>query len=314
MNLRRLTYFLRIAELGSFNRASEALRIAQPALSRQIRMLEEELGVVLFERTLRGVTLTEPGERLRGEIVGPLRQLDFAFENIRLSGDQVAGSISIGIVPELRGILGRSLLERIAAEEPGINARIVEGEVDHLAEWALRASVDLLIYSGPSPDEAVIDRPLLVEELFLVGGRMSGLAPDIPVRFDAMTALPLILPDARSGVLPLLEKPAYVNKASLNVVQRVNSFELLKELVVAGRGYTVLPLSAFDREAAAGQLCYAPLADPALSQSVSIGATRDCRVPRLATRLDLVIRHVMTDLVRSGCWPARLLFEPEASE
>ena len=312
MNLRRLTYFLRIAELGSFNRASEALRIAQPALSRQIRMLEEELGVVLFERTLRGVTLTEPGERLRGEIVGPLRQLDFAFENVSLSGDQVAGAITIGIVPELRGILGAKLLDLIETEEPGISARIVEAEVDHLAEWALRGNVDLLIYSGPSPDEAVIDRPLLSEDLFLVGCNASGLTPASPVRFDAMTALPLILPEARSGVLPLLEKPAYVNKTSLNVVQRVNSFELLKELVAAGKGYTVLPLSAFGREAASGELRHAPVTDPALAQPVSIGATRDCRVPRLATRLDPIIRHVMTYLVESGRWPARLLFEPEA--
>jgi LysR family transcriptional regulator, nitrogen assimilation regulatory protein len=313
MNLRRLAYFMRIAELGSINRASEALRIAQPALSRQIRMLEEELGVVLFERTLRGMTLTEQGERLQRDLAGPLRQIDFAFTNVSLTGSQVAGALNIGLEPGLRDVLSLPLLDRIAEEEPGIVPRIVEGEVDCLAEWAVRGDLDLIIFSGPSPDEAVIDRALLTEDLCLVGPPNSDLRPDHPLRFDAAIAHPLILPEARSGVVPLLEKRAYVNKAGLNIVRRVNSFELLKQMVSRGAGYTVLPKSAMQRELHDGALACCPIVDPVLSQPVSIGATRDCRVPRLVERTDIIIRHTLAALVTSGAWRATLLFEPEAA-
>lgn len=313
MNLRRLTYFMRVAELGSLNRASEALRVAQPALSRQMRMLEEELGVVLFERTLRGMTLTEQGERLRRDLVAPLRQIDFAFSNVSLTGNQVAGALNIGIEPGLRDMLGLALIDRIAVEEPGIIPRIVEGEVDHLAEWVIQGGVDLIIYSGASPDEAVIERALLTEELFLVGSPGSDLPVDQPVRFDAAIALPLILPEARSGIVPLLDKRAYVNKAGLNVMQRVNSFELLKDMVGKGLGYSVLPRSAIPRELGDGRLAIWLIVDPVLSQPVSIGATRDCRVPRLVERTDIIIRHTLAALVAGGNWQATLLFEPEAA-
>lgn len=311
MNLRRLAYFMRVAELGSLNRASEALRIAQPALSRQMRMLEEELGVVLFERTTRGMSLTEQGERLQREIVGPLRQIEFAFANVSLTGNQVAGTLNIGLETSLRDILGLPLLDRFAQEEPGIVPRIIEGDADHLAEWLIRGDIDYIIFAGPCPDDAIISRAMLTEELFLVGAPDSELQNGGPLHLNTATALPLILPDVRSGVVPILEKLAYVNKTSLNVVQRVNSFDLLKQIVRSGQGYTVLPISAITRELAAGTLSIRPVVDPVLSQQVIIGATRDCKVPRLVERADIISRHTLARLVSSGAWPATLLFEPD---
>lgn len=311
MNLRRLVYFMRVADLGSLNRASEALRIAQPALSRQMRMLEQELGVTLFERTLRGMTLTEQGEQLRRDIAGPLRQIYFAFENVSLPGSQVAGGLNIGIEPGLRDMLALPLLDRIAAEEPGIEPRIVEGAVDHLAEWITRGDVDLVIFSGPSPSEVIVDRSLLTENLFLVGSAESVVQSASPMRFSAATALPLILPEARSGIVPILEKIAYINKASLNVFRRVNSFDLLKQMVCRGQGFTVLPRSAIEAELRDGQLAICPIIDPALSQLVSIGATQDCKVPRLIQRADIIIRRTLADLVATGAWQATLSFEAD---
>lgn len=311
MNLRRLVYFMRVADLGSLNRASEALRIAQPALSRQMRMLEEELGVVLFERTLRGMTLTEHGERLRRDVAGPLRQIYFAFENASLTGSQVAGALNIGIEPGLRDILALPLLEHIAAEEPGIAPRIVEGAADHLAEWIARGDIDLIIFSGPTPNEMIVDRALLTEELFLVGSPESVAQFGRQTRFSTATDLPLILPEARSGIIPILEKLVYVNKARLNVSCRVNSFDLMKQMVSRGQGYTILPKSAVERELDDGRLAICQIVDPVLTQPVSIGATHNCKVPRLAQRADIIIRHTMLELVTSGAWQAALSFEPE---
>src|SRR5215213_7880271 len=87
MDTHRLKYFLRIADEGSITRAAGVLGIAQPALSRQVRLLEEDLGVTLFRRTRRGVELTEEGERLRASTAGPLRLLDIA---VQYAGSPVA--------------------------------------------------------------------------------------------------------------------------------------------------------------------------------------------------------------------------------
>jgi len=97
METRRLKYFVRIAEDGSLMRAAGVLRIAQPALSRQLRLLEEDLGLTLFRRTPRGMQLTQEGELLRVAVAGPLRELELALQNIRSLSARVEGNIVLGM-------------------------------------------------------------------------------------------------------------------------------------------------------------------------------------------------------------------------
>src|ERR1700751_5347419 len=95
-DFRRLGYFLQIAELGSLTRVAERLRIAQPSLSRQMRLLEEELGVILFTRGYRGMHLTDAGEALRSKIAGPLRQVGHALYEIRALPSDTEGNVLFG--------------------------------------------------------------------------------------------------------------------------------------------------------------------------------------------------------------------------
>src|SRR5438874_1497750 len=132
MDFKRLHYFLRIAELGSLSRASEALRIAQPSLSRQMRLLEEELGIALFARHRRGMQLTEAGRQLRARTAGPLLQIDHALNDIRSLPSESGGSIALGMPPTSIGALAAPLTRRIALDAPGIALRIVEASSDGL--------------------------------------------------------------------------------------------------------------------------------------------------------------------------------------
>ena len=84
-------------------------------------------------------------------------------------------------------------------------------------------------------------------------------------------------------------------------------------MVAKGLGHTVLPKSAMARELREGSFAWCPIVDPVLTQPVSIGATRDCRVPRLVERTDIILRHALADLVAEGVWPGSLLFEPDAT-
>jgi LysR family transcriptional regulator, nitrogen assimilation regulatory protein len=311
MNLKRLSYFLRIAELGSMNRASEVLHVAQPALTRQIHLLEKELGAVLFTRTARGMQLTREGEQLRAEVIGPLRQLDFAFQNARLPAGKVEGSVSLGMPSSVRCVLAHPLISRVAAAEPGIKMRIIEGQTDHLVEWLIAGQIDIALLYGPSPDHRIIDRGMVVEDLMLVGSRESALSPDKPVNFKRLSRFPLILPGSRHGIMSTLEKNAYITKTNINIILRIDSFELTKQLVMSGAGYTILPCSAFITEHEAGLVTYTRIENPVLTRQIVTAATEQCRVPRIISRLDVLIQQEISVLAASGRWPGKLLINPD---
>ena len=125
MNLQQLKTFVRIAELGSLSKASDRMRIAQPALSRQMKLLQEELGVSLFERHRRGMRITQAGEELLMRVSGLTRQLDQAFADVRSLSKTATGQVALGFVPTASYVLAGRLACRVAAEYPGISLRIV---------------------------------------------------------------------------------------------------------------------------------------------------------------------------------------------
>lgn len=311
MNLKRLSYFLRIAELGSMNRAAEVLHIAQPALTRQIHLLEKEIGTVLFTRSGRGMKLTKEGEQLRAEITSPLQQLDSAFKGARMPSGKVGGSVTLGMPASVRYVLAQSLINRVAKTEPSIKVRIVEGQVDHLIEWLIAGKIDMALLYGPSPDERVTDRGMVVEDLMLVGSKESALTPNKPVNFKNLAKVPLILTSSRHGIVPTLEKNSYITKTKINITQHVDSFELIKQLVISGAGYTILPYSAFMREHEAGLLSYAKIQNPVLTRQIVTAATQQCRVPGLVSRLDVLIQQEISSLAANGRWPGKLLINPD---
>ena len=138
VDFRRLEHFLKIAELGSLSRAADRIRIAQPALSRQMRILEEEAGTPLFHRHRRGMQLTPAGEELRQHIAGPVRQVRQAFDDIKNRSAEGGGQIALGVPPTVSYILAGRLARRVAEQAPNISLRIVEGYAGHLIDWLQR--------------------------------------------------------------------------------------------------------------------------------------------------------------------------------
>src|SRR6202042_3768507 len=132
MDTHRLKYFLRIAEEGSISRAAAVLGIAQPALSRQIRLLEEDLGITLFHRTRRGVHLTEEGERLRSSTAAPLRQLELA---VRYPGSPLARierGLLLGMPETAVAVLAAPLIASLTTVFPSASFSVSVGSTDQL--------------------------------------------------------------------------------------------------------------------------------------------------------------------------------------
>jgi LysR family transcriptional regulator, nitrogen assimilation regulatory protein len=310
MDTHRLKYFLRIAEEGSITRAATVLGIAQPALSRQIRLLEEDLGITLFHRTRRGVHLTEEGERLRSSTAAPLRQLELA---VRYAGSPLARierGLLFAMVPTAAGVLAAPLLASLGAAFPNVHFHLAVGDTDDLVQRMLSGAVDLAVIN-PVPDDRLFYRHLVVEDLVLVGGPTTELSPQRPVRFTDLGGLPLVIPSAQTGIRNTLENTALRVKAAITARYSTDSLDVSKQLVAAGLGYAVLPPAACGAEIDAGRLRWAPICEPEINHQLGVATTAALELPReFATKIGIVLREEVSRLIKSGFWPAKFVPSP----
>lgn len=265
VEIRRLQYFVRIAEDGSLTKAAGVLRIAQPALSRQIRLLEEELGVTLFNRSARGMRLTAEGEHLRASAAGPLRELELALQDIRSFSARVEGDFTIGMPTGLSDIMAHRLIVDGAAAMPHIRLRIIEGPGGSLIDWMNRGIVDFAFVEHSAHDDRLISRSLLAEPLLLTG------APHLrdwrePISFREMAVLPLILPTHHLGIRGTLDEAARRARLMLDCRFEVDAPRLIRQLAADGVGYAVLPRTAIQQDLTAGMLACCAITGAELRQ------------------------------------------------
>lgn len=254
MNSRQLEYFVRIAELGSFRRGSESLHIAQPALTRQIKNLEAELGVELFDRRSGGVALTKAGSLLLERARFILRQTEQAKADVVAEGTVPSGSVTFGAPPSISEILFGPLSEAYLARYPDVRLRFYEG-VGHLHTWLLNDEIDLAIL----PNSRLVDtrsfglRTFVGEPIYLVG-TAGDLKPNSMVTIHDILSLPLVLTPPPSTVRDHLDDAVRGLGTRVKVVAETESMQVQKKLVCAGLGYALLPHSAVHFDSDAGLL------------------------------------------------------------
>jgi DNA-binding transcriptional LysR family regulator len=263
MDLKRLRYFIRIAEDGSLTRASSFLGIAQPALSRQMRLLEEETGATLFTRAARGMRLTDEGEYLRACVAAPLRELELAFQNIRSFPAQVEAQFAIGIAANLAEMLSAPLALHLHATFPKVRFKLIDGMTGSLIDWLGRGIVDFVLIEGSAADGQLRERRLAPLPLVLGGLATSQLPPDKPVRFADAVALPLVQTSHHLGVRSVIDDCMARTRTKLNIAMEADSARLIRELLQNGLGYAILPACYFAAGIGAGGLRTWAIVDPA---------------------------------------------------
>ena len=307
MDTHRLKYFQRIAEEGSITRAAGLLGIAQPALSRQLQLLEEELGVALFRRTRRGVELTDAGERLRASTAAPLRQLELAVQYAGSPLARLERNMLLGLLETTVDVLAAPLINSLITVFPNAVFSVTVGSTDQLVDAMLKGAVDVALIN-PVPDERVFYRKMLIEDLVLVGGPQSLLEATHAVPFIDVVALPLVIPRSPAGIGHALENAALRTKVNMSYRTTSDSLQVTKNLIEAGVVYGILPLSACRREVDDGRLRFAPIREPALTQQLGVAATSQLDLPReLTVKLGNTIREEVAALIKSGRWSAELL-------
>ncbi|MCW3474753.1 LysR substrate-binding domain-containing protein [Limobrevibacterium gyesilva] len=303
MDLKQLKAFETLAEFGSFSRAGAVLSVAQPVLSRQIKALEQELGIELFHRNGRGIVLTEAGRLLHSYASGVLDTVRRATTEVIALRSSPRGTIAIGMPPSVGSVLTVPLVQHFRSEFPLIAMRVVEGFSGHLLEWLITGKIDVaVLYNAPRTSNLRAE-PLVQEEISLLGpvdDRM-GLAAG-PVPASRLAEIPMILPSRPHGLRIVLD--ALLGKAQIvpRIELEVNAMPSTLRLVESGMGYTLLSYGPARSLVEAGRLRSWSIVDPVLTRQLIL-ATSSQRPTTTATRaLALMVRQQIHDLVRRGLW------------
>lgn len=306
MDFRQLKTFNCVAELGSLSKASDRLRIAQPALSRQIKLLEHELRADLFTRNGRGMVLTEAGKLLLARTAGIVRQIDQIRDDIQSQQGAPSGRVVLGLVPTVSCVLSARLARRTVAQFPGISLCIVESYSGHLIEWLQRGEMDLAIIYGPSADLHLSVQSLGRDSMVAVGPRGSGLSRKPRVPLDWLLRQKLVLPSHSHGLRALIEHAAAKRKMKLDIQLEADSFRVLTSLVEAGLGYTLLPQSSLRDQLADGRLEIAAVDKQGPVRELTVAAPIDHPGSAATAAITALLRSETMACRDEGLWDIRL--------
>ena len=268
MDLKQLAYFVRVAEMGSFTRAATALNVAQPALSRQIRLLEVELRQNLLKRNGRGASPTEAGQLLLQHGRGILHQVERAQEELEQARNKLGGKVALGMPPSVARVLTVPLTRAFKEKMPEAHLSISEGLTAAMQESLLNGRLDIaLLYNAKATAGLEISH-LVQEELWLVQARQSALQedpPPPPIRLKEVAKLPLVIPSRPNAIRMHVESEMAGIGCRPNIALEIDGVTSILELVADGAGSAILSRNAVTRSINPSAFSKRAISEPQLS-------------------------------------------------
>ncbi|MEO8007745.1 MAG: LysR substrate-binding domain-containing protein [Betaproteobacteria bacterium] len=306
MELRQLEYFIAIAETGAFSRAAVRLSVGQPVLSRQMKALEQELGIELYHRTGRGIVLSEAGKILEQHARGVLETTAGARRALSALGSAPAGRVIIGMPPSVGAVLTASLVRQFRAEFPKVSLGVMEGFSGHVLEWLTTGRIDVAVLYNAPRTSALVTEPLLTDELFLLGpvGDPAG-AGNGSVAASQLARIPLILPSRPHGLRVLVDDFLSGIGVEPNVQVEIDAMPSTLSLVEGGIGYTILSYSSAHNLIEAGRIRKWSIVEPTMTRSLVVATSTQRPVTKAARALVGFVRKQVDALVEEGRWAPR---------
>jgi len=302
MNLRQLKYFVRVVEVRNLTRAAETLHVAQPALSQQMALLEDKLGVRLLLRGPKGVAPTEEGMLLYRHAQTILRQVDSTRSLLSRSSDQITGTVSIGLASSTARILSLPLMQRVKSELPGIVLEIVDIPSADLTKLVLQGRIDFSLSPDQQPLHGLIREPLLQEELLLLTPPAWKLAHAKPRTAD-IAAMPLILPSLPNTLRARVDHAFLIAGHTVNLYAEASTSAILIPAVHAGAAGTILPHSAAHAEIANGTIA-SYSTEMRLSRELVLCASTSLPLTTAVERVMDLCKQEIRQLIKDGTWQA----------
>jgi LysR family transcriptional regulator, nitrogen assimilation regulatory protein len=301
MDLKQLEYFRHVAELGSFTRAASFLSVVQPALSRQVRQLEVELGQNLFDRNGRGVVLTDAGTRLLEHTRGILMQVGRARQELEDQRNGDSGHVVLGLPPSLGRSVTVPLVKAFGRLLPNASLATVEGLSAYMLEWLSVGRVDCaLVYNAPASPSVDL-QPLLDDQLFLIAP-LSKPARKArkSITLAELADHPLIIPSRPHSIRMSVENALAGVDRKIKVVHEIECIPAVIDLVRQGHGFGVLPLNAVKSTPWGEQVQVKPILAPILKTSLSIATSAQRPKSPLMRKAIDVIRDIVRREIRSA--------------
>ena len=266
--------FIDAAEMGSLSKVAVAYGTSQPHISRQISELEQECGGRLFQRTGRGVVLTELGQRIAPKVRAWMASTDELANDVRASAGTPIGKVRLGSLPSTAHPLVSTLYRQLKERYPLIRLTVREGQGAQLETWLEDGSVDLAILYRTSPSPMNGDTYLVETSTYLVSAAGDPLTSRPTVPFSALHNLPLVLFCRPNSWRDHLEQISAQRNVSLNVALEADSISLQTHIVAEGSMYTLLGPYAISATSKERRLQSAKLINPVVKRYIALAMTR----------------------------------------
>jgi LysR family hydrogen peroxide-inducible transcriptional activator len=268
LTLKQLRYFEALARTGHFGRAAAASAVSQPALSVQIRELENLLGAPLVERRPRDVRLTPLGLEFAARAQAILQSVDEMGDLARAARRPFAGRFRIGLIPTVAPYLLPALIRQLALRHPELDPRPREAITRTLLTDLSENRLDAAIVALPVPDAALTGEPLFTEEFVLVRPQSEADRP-VPPAQELMSQRLLLLEEGHCFRDQALAICTHGPAASRDLMEG-SSLSTLVQMVGAGLGVTLLPAMAVKVETRSAPVSVARLEEPRPSRSIGM--------------------------------------------
>lgn len=294
LTLKQMRYFEALARHGHFGRAAESCAISQPALSMQIREMEEILGSPLFERGGRRVRLTGFGEAAANHIGAVLREVEALGDMARAAQTQLVGPLRLGVIPTIAPYLLPGLIGRLTRDHAGLDIQIRESQTGKLIEELLEGRLDAAIVALPVSEPALEEVALFSESFVLVRPLRDADKP-VPNR-EALRTMRLLL--LEEGHCFRDQALAFCNSGAVRPRELLDGSALstLVQMVGAGIGVTLIPEMAVPVETASAAVSVARLEGAQPSRQVGMVWRRASPLARQLTQLAETVRQTAESL------------------
>jgi LysR family transcriptional regulator, nitrogen assimilation regulatory protein len=312
MTLKQLRYLIAIAEAGSFSAAARRAYIAQPALSRQIGLLESELEMQLLERQHDGVALTDAGRRLYEVARSVVQKLDSVKDELASTRGDPRGHVSISIPATVSALLLPEIIRRATDKFPGISLTICDGLTREGGQSIELGKVDFGVVPNAEELEHVIAEPIFTEDLYWVGPGSSAES-DTPISLAEAGATRLVMAPRALHLRRRIEQAAMEAGVTLNVVYEQQSAPGIASLVRHGLAATICNWPPLEElfESTAARL----IVEPRITRTVSIAYSVHKPLSFAASCMRDLVRGLLLDAVGDGRWRGSLIERsPEESD
>jgi LysR family transcriptional regulator, nitrogen assimilation regulatory protein len=303
VNLRAMKYFVAIVDAGSLTAAADAIAIAQPALTRQLRELEKDLGVQLLHRTPRGVHLTQAGATLYEASCRILADAEQVREQLTGRERRIRqASVVLGISPTLARLLVPGVFEQCRRSPDDVKLTVREAFTPVLLDWLERDVIDIAVVTNPEPGRALTMHMLLGEPFALVTAVSKGLKPVISL--TELARIPVLMTTLHRGIVEFQLAPL---GGRLIVQSEIDSVDAIREMVIQGQGATLMPVSVFADPRAQNTVTMSVVSGAPLNRLL-VMATRIEREKNFALSMlkDIVIAE-LAELTRAGTFNLALV-------